>query len=444
MPISLIKKTQLDPNVADLVRQYGSGFFVPIQLTGQFITDILSGKSNVGHTHVITDVTGLQTALDGKANTSHTHSISNINDLQPALDRKANEFILIASNGNIPVVASGRYLNTANATFIDPPTGAYYDFYEVVVAGGTATIGGVGYGTSSQRILRRYVAGTWSTAPQAFTQNLTLNGTDNVAANQNATSKSSLMTRSLVGDEAFFNICKVFNSLPVPSTNVIGGTASVNTNGNYVNLSISSGSAASSYARASLARNLTSVWDRYGAANGIDFSKRLGFMIKGGFKGDFSCSTNKTVCRVYIGGNGAVPATSNSNALADVGFGVEIWCLDVTCDSDPFVQARLFCHDGTTYKTGDFINLPFIPDDVNLAFSGTLGVVSDGVGNVSLYAGLGLNRPTVIQTINGGPVTQGNPSLNWLDASVVNSSTATADTTAILAITDVRILAGSS
>ena len=36
--------------------------------------NLLLGKSNTGHTHVINDVTNLQTTLDGKSNTGHTHS----------------------------------------------------------------------------------------------------------------------------------------------------------------------------------------------------------------------------------------------------------------------------------------------------------------------------------------------------------------------------------
>jgi hypothetical protein len=42
------------------------------------------------HTHSISDVTGLQTALDGKAASSHTHSISDVTGLQTALDGKAS------------------------------------------------------------------------------------------------------------------------------------------------------------------------------------------------------------------------------------------------------------------------------------------------------------------------------------------------------------------
>lgn len=40
------------------------------------------------HSHVISDVTGLQTALDGKAASSHTHAISDVTNLQTSLDGK--------------------------------------------------------------------------------------------------------------------------------------------------------------------------------------------------------------------------------------------------------------------------------------------------------------------------------------------------------------------
>lgn len=57
------------------------------------ITDLqalLDGKANVVHAHTIADVTGLQSALDGKASVTHTHAIADVTGLQAALDGKAN------------------------------------------------------------------------------------------------------------------------------------------------------------------------------------------------------------------------------------------------------------------------------------------------------------------------------------------------------------------
>lgn len=45
----------------------------------------ISGKSDVGHTHEISGVTGLQEALDGKASSSHTHNASAITDFSDAV-----------------------------------------------------------------------------------------------------------------------------------------------------------------------------------------------------------------------------------------------------------------------------------------------------------------------------------------------------------------------
>ena len=50
----------------------------------------LDGKTDIGHTHSINDITNLQSSLDGKAASSHTHSINDITNLQSSLDGKAS------------------------------------------------------------------------------------------------------------------------------------------------------------------------------------------------------------------------------------------------------------------------------------------------------------------------------------------------------------------
>lgn len=50
----------------------------------------LNKKSDVGHTHSISDVSNLQTTLNSKASTSHIHDISDVDNLQVALNLKAN------------------------------------------------------------------------------------------------------------------------------------------------------------------------------------------------------------------------------------------------------------------------------------------------------------------------------------------------------------------
>ena len=53
------------------------------------IEAILPGKSDVGHIHPISDVTGLVSALAGKSDNGHSHAIADTTGLQDALDDKA-------------------------------------------------------------------------------------------------------------------------------------------------------------------------------------------------------------------------------------------------------------------------------------------------------------------------------------------------------------------
>lgn len=50
----------------------------------------LNGKAATSHTHGMSDVTGLQNALDGKASSTHTHAMSDVTGLQDALNAKAD------------------------------------------------------------------------------------------------------------------------------------------------------------------------------------------------------------------------------------------------------------------------------------------------------------------------------------------------------------------
>jgi hypothetical protein len=54
----------------------------------QVLSDI--GAAASVHTHLISDTTGLQTALDNKSNTGHTHAISDTTGLQTELNNKSN------------------------------------------------------------------------------------------------------------------------------------------------------------------------------------------------------------------------------------------------------------------------------------------------------------------------------------------------------------------
>jgi hypothetical protein len=67
------------------------------------------------HTHVIGDVSGLQTALDGKAATVHTHAIGDVTGLQTALDSKVDENAAITGATKTKITYDAKGLVTAGA-----------------------------------------------------------------------------------------------------------------------------------------------------------------------------------------------------------------------------------------------------------------------------------------------------------------------------------------
>lgn len=79
------------------------------------IDGLEAGGSTAAHTHPISDVTGLQTALDGKAATAHTHAIADTTGLQAALDGKA-----ATTHGHADATASAAgFMSAADKTKLD-------------------------------------------------------------------------------------------------------------------------------------------------------------------------------------------------------------------------------------------------------------------------------------------------------------------------------------
>ena len=81
----------------------------------------LDGKAATSHAHIIGDVTGLQTALDGKAATSHTHVIGDISGLGTALAGKVDTNVAItgATKTKVTYDAKGLVTDGADATTAD-------------------------------------------------------------------------------------------------------------------------------------------------------------------------------------------------------------------------------------------------------------------------------------------------------------------------------------
>lgn len=110
----------------------------------------LDGKAATSHTHSIANVTGLQTALDGKANTSHTHVIADVTGLQTALDGKQANItgtdgqVVFKSGSTAGVVTTGTLAYPDIPIFIQQtqptPTTYQYIWYETDVTGSVVTI----------------------------------------------------------------------------------------------------------------------------------------------------------------------------------------------------------------------------------------------------------------------------------------------------------------
>jgi hypothetical protein len=127
---------------------------------GSAATQESSAFAAASHSHVIADVTGLQTALDGKAAASHSHAISDVTGLQTALDNKLddsevgtgpNQLVRLDGSSRLPAIdgsqltgissGSGRLIGfqvfTAGGTY-NKNTSANYIIVEVLGGGGGA------------------------------------------------------------------------------------------------------------------------------------------------------------------------------------------------------------------------------------------------------------------------------------------------------------------
>jgi phage-related tail fiber protein len=75
-------------------------------------------RTPTAHTHVISEITNLQTTLDGKAASSHTHAISEITNLQTTLDGKAaaTHTHAISEVTNLQTTLDAKLSNATNST----------------------------------------------------------------------------------------------------------------------------------------------------------------------------------------------------------------------------------------------------------------------------------------------------------------------------------------
>jgi len=129
----------------------------------------LDAKAAASHSHAIGDVTGLQTALDGKAATSHSHIIGDVTGLQTALDGKAatshTHAIGDVTNLQTNLDAKAPLIITANrqtASYTLVITDAYKIVEMNVASANNLTVppnSSVAFATGTQILISQYGAG---------------------------------------------------------------------------------------------------------------------------------------------------------------------------------------------------------------------------------------------------------------------------------------------
>jgi len=102
------------------------------------LQNTIDSKSSVGHVHGIGEITDLPAQLEGKANLTHTHTIANVTGLQTALDGKASSththtgYALLTGatfSGEIEAPQIGNILNTDLVIDSYNDTGAGTHYY---------------------------------------------------------------------------------------------------------------------------------------------------------------------------------------------------------------------------------------------------------------------------------------------------------------------------
>jgi hypothetical protein len=359
----------------------------------------------------------------------------------------------------------GYYRTTGTITVTDSPSPVAGHYYVVLVQSGTATIGGTGFAASRIPIYRYYNGTTWVTLPISVnwaelanipanittwagktpptgdavgttdTQTLTnktltsptltsptinsdatFNGSNNTAPNQTAASASSLMTRALCDDRYLsFADLRCFRSPGASVGNSGTGSFSVAPNAEFFGRA-GSGTDANGYGRITVARGINNIsfmtgqsiyWQRY---------------LAGAFLFSAAMQDPGVRVRIIFGGNGAVPANADSDALSNRGFGIEF---RADSGTGPY-HFRLFAHNGTTYTTSPswqtIAGNPPIWDRPCAVI-----IENSGTGTISarVQAGWGASldlRNVTPHSITGGPTTFGGGS--FVDCVVVNPGAA--------------------
>jgi hypothetical protein len=247
-----------------------------------------------------------------------------------------------------------------------------------------------------------------------FTQNQTLDGTNNVAPNQTAASGSSIMTRDLVADSRFFGLGTNFR-IGTPAFGSSGtGSQAFAESGTQI-ARISCGTSTSGFGRATLSRSFNNVANYSGG--GIRFGNwTLGVATRIGINSNSPSARDERI-RLIVGGNAGTPATADNDALAVAGFGYE---LQITATA---FEWRIFAHNDTNFAASQWSS--FDPSGTALGQPLYFSVISNGAGTITGYHAPTGSRTLSTITLTGGPTTNGNATNSFVDLVSVASSTGT-------------------
>jgi hypothetical protein len=177
---------------------------------------------------------------------------------------------------------------------------------------------------------------------------------------------------------------------------------------------VGSGTDANGYGRITVGRGINNI------SVFTNQSIYWGQYLAGAFLFSGTLPNSDARIRIIFGGNGAVPANADSDALSDRGFGIEFR------DNSGTRQFRLFAHDGTTYTTSPSWQTITSNPPINDRPCAVV-IESNGAGTVTarVQAGWGPSldlRNATPHSITGGPTTNGGGS--FVDCVVVNPGVA--------------------
>jgi hypothetical protein len=267
----------------------------------------------------------------------------------------------------------------------------------------------------------------WITGKLAALTSLTVGGAWNFSSTTRPTSSgtgmpaaNSLMTRTDVGIESFFNLGQVSRppTTPAFSTNGTGAAASNIAGDRWINLA--SGTANSGWARAQIARGLTTLPSFSGS--GINFGRSIGVAIFG-FVPSNGFTDVGSIFRLRVGAD-STPTPDGTDPVSYRGFGIEFKARGSSHDW------RIYAHNGTSITYSAWTNTGLLASLLSTPLY--MSIISNGAGSVTGYLGSNGGRILSTLSITGGPTSGGAAAQSFVDVHVANSATGTSSLAAIV------------